>query len=138
MGRLASLAGCRLLLNPVVSPPAIFRARIEEAYPMTGKDRRWLVRAGRQEPGHDHAHESGNGHSHGLSTDADRRYLVIALCLLGAFMLGEVIVAFASGSLAVGRRAHAVGRRRDRGGAVGNPAGRPPSGRILDVRLEAG
>lgn len=66
---------------------------------MTGKDRRWPVRAERQEPGHDH--ELGNGHSHGLSTDADRRYLVIALCLLGAFMLGEVIVAFASGSLAL-------------------------------------
>ena len=61
--------------------------------------RRWPVRAERQEPGHDH--ELGNGHSHGLSTDADRRYLVIALCLLGAFMLGEVIVAFASGSLAL-------------------------------------
>jgi hypothetical protein len=38
MGRLAGLAGCRLLLNPAVSAPAIFRARIEEAYPMTGKD----------------------------------------------------------------------------------------------------
>jgi cobalt-zinc-cadmium efflux system protein len=68
---------------------------------MTGKDRRWPLRAERQEPGHDHAHEPGTGRSHGLGTDADRRYLVIALCLMGAFMLGEVIVAFASGSLAL-------------------------------------
>jgi len=68
---------------------------------MTGKDRRWPHTAGRQEPGHDHGDEPGNGHSHGVSTDADRRYLVITLCLLGAFMLGEVIVAFASGSLAL-------------------------------------
>jgi hypothetical protein len=38
MGRLASLAGCRLLLSPAVSAPAIIRARIQEAFPMTGKD----------------------------------------------------------------------------------------------------
>jgi hypothetical protein len=56
---------------------------------MTGKERRWPRRAERQEPGHDHAHEPGSGHSHGLSTDADRRYLVITLCLLGAFRLSD-------------------------------------------------
>lgn len=43
----------------------------------------------------------GNGHEHGIGPDADRRYLIIALGLLIAFMITEVIVAFASGSLAL-------------------------------------
>ncbi len=38
-------------------------------------------------------------HAHGVSSDADRRYLWTALLLLGAFMVGEVVVAFASKSL---------------------------------------
>jgi cobalt-zinc-cadmium efflux system protein len=46
----------------------------------------------------DHAH---GDHAHGVSADADRRYLLIALFLLAAFMLAEVIVALASGSLAL-------------------------------------
>ena len=46
----------------------------------------------------DHAHA---GHAHGVSADADRRYLLIALFLLAAFMLAEVIVALLSGSLAL-------------------------------------
>jgi cobalt-zinc-cadmium efflux system protein len=46
----------------------------------------------------DHAHAD---HAHGVSADADRRYLLIALLLLAAFMLAEVIVALASGSLAL-------------------------------------
>jgi cobalt-zinc-cadmium efflux system protein len=77
------------------------------------------------EPGHDHGHEEhgahgghtahgdqgghGNhqghsdhdGHSHAIAADANRRYLIGALALLVAFMLGEVITAFASGSLAL-------------------------------------
>ena len=107
---------------------------------MTGKDRRWPHTAGRQEPGHDHGDEPGSGHSHGLSTDADRRYLVIALCLLGAFMLGEVIVAFASGSLALLSDA---GHMLSDVGAIAGAlwairlAARPAAG-ALDVRLEAG
>ncbi|RNI25264.1 cation transporter [Flexivirga caeni] len=49
-----------------------------------------------------HDHGSGHaGHSHGVRADADRRYLIGALVLLAAFMVGEVIVAFASGSLAL-------------------------------------
>lgn len=36
-----------------------------------------------------------------MSADADRRYLLVALGLLAAFMLGEVIVAVVSGSLAL-------------------------------------
>ncbi|MDQ2836568.1 MAG: cation diffusion facilitator family transporter [Actinomycetota bacterium] len=41
------------------------------------------------------------GHQHGISADADRRYLIVALALLLAFMIAEVIVAVASGSLAL-------------------------------------
>jgi len=52
------------------------------------------ARAGRGE----HAH---GGHSHGVSANADRRYLLIALLLLVAFMVTEVVVALTSGSLAL-------------------------------------
>lgn len=48
----------------------------------------------------DHGHHDA-GHSHMPGAGADRRYLLIALGLLGAFMLGEVIVAVLSGSLAL-------------------------------------
>src|SRR6201985_2625417 len=51
--------------------------------------------------GHRHAHDGGSGHAHGLDADADRRYLLAALGLLAAFMVAEVIVAVASGSLAL-------------------------------------
>jgi cobalt-zinc-cadmium efflux system protein len=50
---------------------------------------------------HRHAHDSGSGHAHGLDADADRRYLLATLGLLAAFMVAEVIVALASGSLAL-------------------------------------
>ncbi|MDN5798395.1 MAG: cation diffusion facilitator family transporter [Intrasporangium sp.] len=43
----------------------------------------------------------GHGHTHGVSAGADRRYLWAALLLLLAFMVGEVVAAFASGSLAL-------------------------------------
>jgi len=45
-----------------------------------------------------HAH---TGHSHGASRDADTRYLTIALGLIVAFMVVEVVVAVVSGSLAL-------------------------------------
>ncbi|GGB29103.1 putative cation transporter [Flexivirga endophytica] len=48
-----------------------------------------------------HEHGGHAGHSHGVSINADRRYLIGALTLLGLFMIGEVIAAFASGSLAL-------------------------------------
>jgi cobalt-zinc-cadmium efflux system protein len=80
-----------------------------------------------EEPGHDHAHAhstdgpvghnhddhdghggghthgvSGHaGHSHGVSADADRRYLLAALTLIAAFMVGEVTVGVLAGSLAL-------------------------------------
>ena len=41
------------------------------------------------------------GHHHGVSTDADRRHLWVALLLLLAFMVAEVVVAFAADSLAL-------------------------------------
>jgi cobalt-zinc-cadmium efflux system protein len=59
--------------------------------------------------GHDHQDEAAHGtglecggsHVDGIGPGADRRYLITALGLLIAFMITEVIVAFASGSLAL-------------------------------------
>jgi len=54
---------------------------------------------------HDHdpdaADSARGGHSHGVSGNADRRYLTTALLLLTAFMITEIVVAFVSGSLAL-------------------------------------
>jgi len=50
--------------------------------------------AAARQAGHD-------GHGHGVSAGADRRYLSIALVLIVAFMVVEVVVALASGSLAL-------------------------------------
>lgn len=58
---------------------------------------------------HDHAHDEAekapsskhDGHSHAIAPNADRRYLVVALALIVAFMIAEVIVAVVSGSLAL-------------------------------------
>ena len=78
------------------------------------------------EPGHEHAH------SHGPSTDSDRRYLLTALALLAAFMVGEVITAILSGSLALLSDA---GHMLSDVGAIGGSlwaialAARPPSGK---------
>ena len=58
---------------------------------------------GGHEPGHGsggHQH-AGGGHSHRPGPGADARYLLVALLLLAAFMLGEVIVAVLSDSLAL-------------------------------------
>jgi cobalt-zinc-cadmium efflux system protein len=48
-----------------------------------------------------HGSRSERSHQHGVSADADRRYLVIALLLLGAFMVFEVVAALMAGSLAL-------------------------------------
>ena len=45
--------------------------------------------------------EAGSGHQHGPPRSADERYLAVALGLLVAFLITEVVVAFASGSLAL-------------------------------------
>jgi cobalt-zinc-cadmium efflux system protein len=50
--------------------------------------------------GHLHSEEGHEGHSHGVSADADRRYLAIALVLLVGFMLVEVVVGVVASSLA--------------------------------------
>ena len=41
------------------------------------------------------------GHTHRVSGDADRRYLVLALSLIGAFMAVEVVVGFTARSVAL-------------------------------------
>ncbi len=45
--------------------------------------------------------EDHAGHDHGISSNADRRYLWAALSLLLAYMVGEVVTALLSGSLAL-------------------------------------
>ncbi|WP_405056608.1 cation diffusion facilitator family transporter [Kribbella sp. NBC_01505] len=49
------------------------------------------------EAGHGHGH----GHGHAVSGDADRKLLSGALALIVGFMLAEVVVGFAAGSLAL-------------------------------------
>ncbi|MGA4539253.1 cation diffusion facilitator family transporter [Uniformispora flossi] len=53
--------------------------------------------------GHGHAHGPGghDGHSHGVSADADRRYLTAALVLIGAYMAVEVVIGVIAQSLAL-------------------------------------
>ena len=48
--------------------------------------------------GHDHGH---HGHSHAPSADADRRWLTIALLMIVAFMVVEVVVGLIASSLAL-------------------------------------
>lgn len=45
--------------------------------------------------------DRGRSHTHGVSASADRRYLTVALGLIVAFMVVEVVVAVVSGSLAL-------------------------------------
>ena len=59
------------------------------------------VSPGQADHGHDHGGDGHAGHSHGMAADADARYLAVALGLIAAFMVGEVIAAVASGSLAL-------------------------------------
>ncbi|MFB7267482.1 cation diffusion facilitator family transporter, partial [Streptomyces nojiriensis] len=59
--------------------------------------------------GHDHAHDGHDhghghdhgGHSHGVAADADRRWLAIALALIGGFMAVEVVIGVMANSLAL-------------------------------------
>jgi cobalt-zinc-cadmium efflux system protein len=100
---------------------------------MTGKDRRWSTPA---DDGTGHrdgrAHAAQPGHAHGPGAGSDRRYLLIALVLLAAFMLAEVIAAVISGSLALLSDA---GHMLSDAGAIGGAlwaiglAARPPAGK---------
>ena len=60
---------------------------------------------GHREPGghdgHGHGGAGHAGHAHGVSADADRRLLAIALGLIGAFMVAEVTVGLVAHSLAL-------------------------------------
>jgi cobalt-zinc-cadmium efflux system protein len=49
----------------------------------------------------DHDHSTGHGHGHGVAADADRRWLSIALALISAFLVGEVVVGIVAHSLAL-------------------------------------
>ena len=80
--------------------------------------------------GHDHGH---HGHSHAPSADADRRWLTIALLLIVAFMVVEVVVGLIASSLALlSDAAHML----TDAGAIGlalvaaSLAARPPSRRF--------
>ncbi|MFI5911672.1 cation diffusion facilitator family transporter [Dactylosporangium sp. NPDC051541] len=54
------------------------------------------------EHGHEeHAGHGHAGHGHGVSADADRRWLTLALSLIGVFMAGEVVVGLIARSLAL-------------------------------------
>lgn len=52
---------------------------------------------------HDHAqqHHDHAGHTHGVSADADRRYLTIALVLIVGFMAFEIVIGIVAHSLAL-------------------------------------
>ena len=82
--------------------------------------------------GHDHDHDGHGGHSHAPSASADTRYLGVALGLLIAFMITEVVVAITSGSLAL--LSDAGHMLSDVGAIAGSLwairlAARPPTGR---------
>jgi cobalt-zinc-cadmium efflux system protein len=51
--------------------------------------------------GHDHGAGGHAGHAHGVSADADRRWLAIALTLITAFMAVEVVIGIMASSLAL-------------------------------------
>jgi cobalt-zinc-cadmium efflux system protein len=82
--------------------------------------------------GHPHDH-GGTGHHHGVSPDADRRWLAIALGLVAAFMAVEVVAGILASSLALlSDAAHML----TDAGAIGlalvaaRLAARPPGGRF--------
>src|SRR3954447_4163569 len=57
------------------------------------------VRSGTMgETSHDQGHQ---GHTHGVSVDADRKWLTLALILIVGFMATEVVVGIIAGSLAL-------------------------------------
>lgn len=63
--------------------------------------RRALRRGRGRGHGHANGHRHGHGHGHTVSAGADRRLLGAALALILAFMAGEVVIGYLSGSLAL-------------------------------------
>jgi cobalt-zinc-cadmium efflux system protein len=59
-----------------------------------------MTRAG-HEHRTEHVHDGHGGHSHAVAADADKRYLLVALGLLSTFLVIEVIIGFAAGSVAL-------------------------------------
>ena len=57
--------------------------------------------SGARHEDHRHDHGGGHAHAHGVAADADRRWLVIALGLIVAFMAVEVAVGLLAHSLAL-------------------------------------
>ncbi|MGQ4596352.1 cation diffusion facilitator family transporter [Nocardia sp. R6R-6] len=51
--------------------------------------------------GHEHEHEQGHAHAHGVTRDADRRWLTVALALIAGFMAIEVVIGVLANSLAL-------------------------------------
>jgi len=51
--------------------------------------------------GHDHGPDGNTGHTHGVTADADRRWLAIALTLITSFMAIEVVIGVLARSLAL-------------------------------------
>src|SRR5882757_6171864 len=56
---------------------------------------------GVHEHGAGDGHDGGDGHGHGVSANADRRWLSIALALIMAFLVAEVVVGVLANSLAL-------------------------------------
>lgn len=67
----------------------------------TGVAAHGATAAGTAPADNDRGKAGHGGHAHAMSPEGDRRYLWAALLLMAAFMAGEVVVAFVSGSLAL-------------------------------------
>jgi cobalt-zinc-cadmium efflux system protein len=81
---------------------------------------------------HHHDHEHGHAHSHAPSADADRRWLSVALGLILAFMVVEVVAGLVADSLALlSDAAHMLTDAGSIGLALvaARLAARPPGGR---------
>src|SRR3954467_10402687 len=84
--------------------PLVIRAGVRFTAGKASAARGKAYTMGDHSHGHDPGREHGGGHaghSHGVSADADRRWLGIALGLITVFMAGEVVVGIVAQSLAL-------------------------------------
>ena len=82
---------------------------------------------------HSHGHGHGHGHHHAIAPDADRRRLAVALGLILAFMVAEVVAGVLASSLALlSDAAHMLTDAGSLGLALvaARLAARPPTGRF--------